>query len=104
MTLSPVEGAVVTLYGVRGLLVGQSGYAVGAVVTGPLFGWLGHRWRNRRDWASALGVVLAVCCEPLAHAAAGTAIRFRGVWAAEVLVGFSMALYAVAAVRRRANR
>lgn len=46
MTLSPIEGAVVALGGVRGLLVGQAAYAVGGVVTGPLFGWLGHRWRT----------------------------------------------------------
>jgi hypothetical protein len=104
MTLSPMEGAVVTLRGVRGLLVGQSAYAVGGVLTGPLFGWLGNRWRTRRDWIGALGAALVVCCEPLAHAAAGTAVSFRGVWAAEVVVGLLMALYVVAATRRRAAR
>ena len=101
MTLSPIEGAVVTLHGVEGLLVGQSAYAVGALVTGPLFGWLGHRWGTRRDRLSALGPALVVCCEPLAHAVLGTAVSFRGVWAAEVVLGGSMALYVVVTARRR---
>lgn len=101
MTLSPIEGAVVTLAGVRGLLVGQAAYAAGGVVTGPLFGWLGHRWRTRRDWMSALAAALVVCCEPLAHSAAGTTVTFRGVWAAEIGVGLSIAFYAVVAARRR---
>ncbi|MFL5951203.1 MAG: DUF6518 family protein [Gaiellaceae bacterium] len=100
MTLSPIEGAVVTLRGVRGLLAGQSAYAVGGVVTGPFFGWLGYRWR-RRDWVSALAVALVISCEPLAHLAAGAAVSFDGVWAAEVAAGLAMALYVVVAARRR---
>jgi uncharacterized membrane protein (UPF0136 family) len=104
MTLSPIEGAVVTLRGIRGLLVGQSAYAVGGVATGPFFGWLGYRWRTERDWASALAVALVVCCEPLAHAAAGAAVSFDGVWAAEVVFGLAMALYVVAVARRRTAR
>jgi hypothetical protein len=35
MTLSPLEGAVVTVRGVRGLVVGQSAYGLGALVSGP---------------------------------------------------------------------
>jgi hypothetical protein len=103
MTLSPIEGAVVTLGGVRALVVGQAAYAVGGVVTGPLFGWLGHRWSTRHDWMSALAAALVVCCEPLAHAAAGATVSFRDIWAAEVGVGLSMALYVVVAVSRRAT-
>jgi Family of unknown function (DUF6518) len=103
MTLSPVEGAVVSTTEVRGLLVGQGAYVVGGLLTGPLFGWFGYRWRTRRDWKSALAAALVVCCEPLAHAAAGTAVSFRGVWAAEVIVGLVMALYVLATARRRAS-
>lgn len=101
MTLSPIEGAVVTLHGVRDLLFWQSAYAAGALLTGPLFGWLGYRWRNQRDWMSALVAALIVCCEPIAHAATGTAVSFNGVWAAEVVVGLAMVLYVIAATRRR---
>src|SRR5947208_2853043 len=81
--LVPVAAAVVPLRGAGGLLAGQSAYAVGGVVTGPFFGWLGYRWR-RRDWVSALAVALVISCEPLAHLAAGAAVSFDGVWAAEV--------------------
>lgn len=101
MTLSPIEGAVVTSREVLGLLTGQSAYVVGGLLTGPLFGWLGYRWRTQRDRKSALAAAFIVCCEPLAHAAAGTAVSFNGVWAAEVVVGLAMALYVIAATRRR---
>jgi hypothetical protein len=104
MTLSPIEGAAVTLRGVSGLLAGQTAYAVGGVATGPIFGWLGHRWRTRRDWPSLLVVALIVCCEPLAHAVAGTSVSFAGVWQAEVVAGLLIALYAIAAGRRAAWR
>jgi hypothetical protein len=67
MTLSPIEGAAVTVRGVRGLLVGQWIYVGGGLLTGPLFGWLGNRWRTHRDWTNALAVAVAVCCEPLAQ-------------------------------------
>jgi hypothetical protein len=98
MTLSPVEGAQVSVRAVRGLLFSQSRLVVGGLLTGPLFGWLGYRWRTRRDTVSALAAALAVCCEPLAHAAAGSTVSFRGVWAAEIGVGLLMVLYVL---RRR---
>jgi hypothetical protein len=101
MTLSPVEGAVVTLRGVRGLVVGQSNYVLGALLSGPLFGWLGYRWGTRRDWKSALGAAVVVGLEPLAHVAAGTPVTVPGVWAAEAVVGSLMALYVVVGARRR---
>lgn len=101
MTLSPIEGAMVTVRGVRGLLVGQSTYVVGGVLTGPLFGWFGYRWRTRRDLISALAASAIVCGEPLAHAVVGTRVSFSGVWAAEVLVGLAMALCAITAARLR---
>jgi hypothetical protein len=107
MTLSPIEGATLTLRGVRGLVVGQRGYALGGILTGPVFGWLGYRWRTRRDWISGVAAAAVVCCEPLAHAASATTgytAAFRAVWAAEVLVGVAMALYFVAATRRRTAR
>jgi hypothetical protein len=103
MTLSPFEGAVVTAAGVRGLLAGQDVYAIGALVSGPLFGWLGNRWRLMRDWRAGLTAALALCCEPLAHAEAGSAVAFRGVSAAEIAAGLALALYVAAASVRRAG-
>lgn len=103
MTLSPAEGAVVSLRGIRGLLLGQATYALGAILTGPLFGWLGYRWRRRRDWISALVASLAVLCEPFAHAAAGATAGFTGVWVAETAVGLAMASFCLVLARRSAN-
>lgn len=101
MTLSPVEGAQISTRAVRGLLFSQGVLVGGGIVTGPLFGWLGHRWRTRRDLISALTVALAVCAEPLAHAAVGTQVSFRGIWAVEAVVGVLMVLGVIAFSRRR---
>jgi hypothetical protein len=100
MTLSPIEGAQMSVRAVRGLLFSQSRLVAGGLVCGPLFGWLGYRWRVNRDIVSALVAALAVCFEPLAHAAVGDAVSFRGVWAAESVAGVLMLLYAANEVRR----
>ena len=100
MTLSPVEGAVVTLSGVRGLLLGQWRWAAGGLLTAPIFGWLGYRWRTTRDWASALVAALVVCCEPLAHPAERAAVGLVEVGAGLVL---ALAAAVVAIRRRRGN-
>lgn len=100
MTLSPLEGAQISVHAVRGLLFSQSLLGFGALLSGPLFGWLGYRWRAYRDPLSALAIALAVCLEPLAHAATGTTVNFRGVWAVEMSVGF-LAACVIGVYRRR---
>lgn len=104
MTLSPLEGAQLSLRGIRGLLISQSVLVVGAFVTGPVFGWLGNRWRTERWTFGALVVAAAVCLEPLAHAAIGSAIRSPGVWGSEVAVGLLMTIYVVSAKRLHSRR
>jgi hypothetical protein len=108
MTLSPVEGAHFGVGAVRGLLFSQSVLIVGAFVTGPLFGWLGNRWRTDRWRIGALALAGAVCLEPLAHAAVGSAIRSPGVWAGEIAAGLLMTLYVLSetglGLRRRTSR
>lgn len=101
MTLSPVENAVLSTAGVAGFVRSESRVIAGSVVTGPLFGWLGYRWRTGRAWAGAVAVAAAVCLEPLARRYAGTTyeIRFRNVWAAEVAVGLVMLAYVAWSVR-----
>jgi len=49
----------------------------------------------------AIGAAAVVCLEPLAHAADGASVGFRGVWAAEVAAGLALALLFAAAARRR---
>jgi Family of unknown function (DUF6518) len=108
MTLSPVEGAHFGAGAVRGLLFSQSVLIVGAFVTGPLFGWLGNRWRTDRWRIGALALAGAVCLEPLAHAAVGSAIRSPGVWAGEIAAGLLMTIYVLSetglGLRRRTSR
>jgi hypothetical protein len=104
MTLSPVEGAQFGVGTVRGLLFSQSVLIVGAFLTGPLFGWLGNRWRNERWWAAAVIAAAAFCLEPLAHAALGSAIRSPSVWQGEVALGMLMAIYALAESHRGSAR
>lgn len=95
MTLSPVEHAQLTLPAVEGFVRSNRRVIVGGLCTGPLFGWLGYRWRTGRAWPGAVLVAGAVCLEPLARLYAGTAyeIRFRSVWLVEVAAGLAMLLY-----------
>lgn len=103
MTLSPVEGARLTLVSVRGFAISEAPALVGGLVTGPLFGWLGYRWATRREPAAALATAGLVCLEPLARIPVDRAIRFDGVWEAEVAAGLAMAAYALAVAKRAAR-
>jgi len=96
MTLGPFEGghASLNLRAARGLLLSNTWVIAGGLVTGPLYGFLGQRWRTRRAWMSAVLVTAAFCLEPLAETAANR--RFPGastVWPLEVLTGLILAVY-----------
>jgi hypothetical protein len=105
MTLSPVEHAELTTRSIAGFIRSSEGVIVGGLVTGPLFGWLGHRWRTERLWLGPLLVAGAFCLEPLARVTAGHGqeIRFRTVWMLEVAAGLAFAAYVAVATRRRAH-
>jgi hypothetical protein len=101
MTLSPVEHAHISVATVRGFLFSERLVLVGGVLTGPVFGWLGWRWRARREVAGALVTAAALCLEPLARRISIDPIGYRDVWVAEVAAGFALAAAALA--RRRAG-
>ena len=91
MTDSPAEGAHYTLTNARGFVVSEHLVLLGAVVTGPLFGWFGQQWRTRRTIAGALVAAAALCFEPLARRASVDPIRYRSVWVAELAAGLALA-------------
>lgn len=78
-TLSPLEGAHLSLGAVSGLIISQSVLIVVAFVTRPLFGWLGNDDETTAG-PSALSrsLLLSVSSRP-AHSAVVGAIRSPGV-------------------------
>ena len=62
-----------------------------SLVTGPLFGWFGWRWRSRRAIAGALITAAAFCLEPMARWLAEKPIHFADVALAEIAVGLALA-------------
>ncbi|HZT86253.1 MAG TPA: DUF6518 family protein [Gaiellaceae bacterium] len=97
MTLSPVEHAHLTAATLRGFVVSERMVIVGGIVTGPLFGWFGGRWRTRRAIAGALVTAAALSLEPLARRVTVDPIRYRDVWLAEVAAGIVLAAAVLAA-------
>lgn len=115
MTDSPIEGAQYTLANAHGFLVSNASVVVGGLVTGPLFGWFGQRWRTQRAILGALVTAAALCLEPLArHIPARFELSVTGGWFAagpiashavvfaEVAVG--LVLFSAVLVQHRASR
>jgi hypothetical protein len=67
MVVSPMEGVHLTPRALAFSLASQWPWFAGGLITGPLFGWLGHRWRARQSPAVALLVALPVLLEPCAR-------------------------------------
>jgi len=110
MTYSPVENVPISGFFPGVVAMTTSGYnplwIVGGILTGPLYGFLGQRWRTRRSWVSAVLVTVALTMEPVARRAAGMLPREPLVWGTEVSVGVLVALafLAVIVVTRRERR
>jgi hypothetical protein len=82
-------------------------WILGGLVTGPVFGLLGERWRVRRSWVSAALVAGALCLEPLARSAVGQLMPPAHVWTVEVVSGAVAAAlfaYALMAWRRTSDQ
>jgi hypothetical protein len=62
-------------------------YILGGLVTGPLFGFLGQRWRLQKSWVSAALVAGALCLEPAARWVTGQLYPPVHVWTTEVVSG-----------------
>jgi Family of unknown function (DUF6518) len=109
MTYSPMESVPANQFFKGFVTIARTGYnplwIAGGVVVGPLFGFLGHRWRVARSWVSAALVTCALCFEPLARTAVGRLSPPHVVWGAEVAIGAvaAVAFVSMIAVARRAR-
>jgi hypothetical protein len=105
LTLSPLEGVALGAFPVDavGLVRSNAPWIAGGLFGGPLFGWLGYRWRSARSWPAAAAVAAAFCFEPVARLGVGRLTPATAVWLLEAGVGACMAAYfaAVAGTRRR---
>jgi hypothetical protein len=81
-------------------------WIVGGAVTGPLFGWLGQRWRVERLWIGAALVAGGFCLEPLGRRVLRVYSGSPVVWVAEIAVGVILGVIFAFAVlsARRARR
>lgn len=100
MVMGPFEGghSSFDLRELHGLLVSNARNIVGGLLTAPLYGALGQRWRTRRSWMSATLTAGAFCLEPLAQLLTGH--RYPGessVWPAEIALGLALGGYFLAA-------
>ena len=95
LTLSPWEGVPLGRFPGDLVALAHSNLRniVGGLITGPLFGGLGWRWRTTRSWASAGLLAAAFCLEPVARLAAGQLSSPAAVWGVEVLLGAVLAGY-----------
>jgi hypothetical protein len=96
MIMGPFEGGQTAFTGkeIAGLLSSNLRIILSGLVTGPLYGYLGYRWRTRRAWLSAVLVAGALCLEPAAEALAGRTVPgTSAVWAIEVVVGLAIGAY-----------
>jgi hypothetical protein len=96
---SPVEGVRLSYFlsHLPALLGSQWANIAGGLVTGPLFGLLGQRWRTRRSWLSAALIAGALCLEPPARWGAGRLSPPALVWGIEIAAGAALALFFVVA-------
>ena len=105
MTHSPMEGAPIADFPRRFWLMVSSGYnllwILGGIVTGPLYGLLGQRWRVARSRLSAVLVAGALSFEPLVRLVVGRLSSQALVWCIEVAVGAAAAAYFVVFIARR---
>ena len=102
LTLSPLEGVALGRFPGDLVALARSNLRniVGGLVTGPLFGALGWRWRTTHSRASAVLVAAAFCLEPVARLAAGQLSSPAVVWGVEVMLGVALAGYFLRVARR----
>ncbi len=96
MTYSPMENVALSRAFQGIVAMARSGgnplWIAGAFIVGPLYGFLGVRWRVDRSWISAALVTTVILLEPVARRSVGMLGRPPLVWEAEVALGAVAAL------------
>jgi hypothetical protein len=98
MTVSPIENAPFTIASFLAFVRSNAVWFLGGAFSGPVFGWLGHRWtvaRSRLAGGLAAGVLLL---EPFLHAQRTTHLRLSQiplglVTMTEAVLGLALAGY-----------
>jgi Family of unknown function (DUF6518) len=97
MTYSPMESVPANEFFTGFFRVVRSGYnpvwIAAGIVIGPLYGYLGHRWRVARSWVSAVLVTGALCLESGARDLVGRLDPHPIVWWSEVAIGVAAAVF-----------
>lgn len=95
MGLTPLEGVHISQQhaAVGAVLHSERRFFIGGLFTGPLYGALGHYWREKRAWISAVLVAGAVCLEPFAERVVGQLPRQPAVWLTEIATGVVLSIY-----------
>jgi hypothetical protein len=104
MTLSPIENAHLGWVSATGFVHSEWRAFAGAVLTGPLFGWFGHRWRIARAWIGAIVTAAAFCLEPLAHDLVSDPVTSAAVAHTEIALGGLMVAYVLLSIGRHRLR
>lgn len=109
MSHSPMEGATLSEFWPRVVRMVTTGYnpawVAAGLVTGPLFGYLGFRWRIDRWWVGAAAVVGSLFLEPVARLPVGMLSGGPVVWIVEVTTGaVAAAWFALVIVNARRVR
>lgn len=102
MGYGPAEGHPFTdvIHGASGWARSNVPWIVGGAVIGPLFGYLGARWRTRRSALAAAVVAGSFLLEPLVRVATGRLLEPTWIWAAEAFAGAALGAVFIATRRR----
>jgi hypothetical protein len=103
LTLSPLEGVGADQIHLLSFVASQLHVIIPALVTGPVWGWLGWRWRTARSLPSAALLAAGFCLEPLARVVIADRFRYDAVGATELGIGIALLIVSVVGVRRRAG-
>jgi hypothetical protein len=107
MTVSPMEGVALRSApsAAAAWLGGNIGWWLAGLVTGPLFGYMGHRWRRDGWWVGPALLSAVFLLEPVVRRASDQLIGPSWVWVAEFAVGAGMVVaFATSTPTRRKRR